>query len=109
MTAKTQAQIDAETEAAETEAAERWLDQLDTSDPDVELDDARYLRRIRQAAGELEAAERGLRHAVAQAREHGETWGLIGMVLGTSRQAAQQRFKAVDDEVRLASTPPWRG
>ncbi len=99
MKSKTQAQIDA-AEAEETEAAERWLDQLDPNDPNVELDDAGYLRRIRQAADEVAGAEALLRVAVAEARGHGETWGLIGMVLGISRQAAQQRFKDIAPRYR---------
>ncbi|OBF66505.1 hypothetical protein A5753_07160 [Mycobacterium sp. 852002-51971_SCH5477799-a] len=88
--ARLRAEPDAAAEAEETEAAERWLDQLDPAD--VTLDDAQYLRRIREAADELDGAEARLRAAVAEAREHNETWGLIGMVLGVSRQAAQQRF-----------------
>jgi hypothetical protein len=93
MKSKTQSEIDA-AEAAETDAAERWLDELDPDD--VKLDDARYLRDIRNAAKALEDAEYQLRVAVAAARVHGETWGQIGMVLGVSRQAAQQRFKEID-------------
>jgi tellurite resistance protein len=93
MKSKTQAEIDA-AEAAETEAAERWLDGLNPSD--VTLDDAPALRRIRELATELEGAEARLRAAVAEARANGETWSLIGMVLGVSRQAAQQRFGDAD-------------
>ncbi|MGO9927141.1 MAG: helix-turn-helix domain-containing protein, partial [Mycobacterium sp.] len=107
MKAKTQAQIDA-AESEETEAAERWLDQLDPNDPDVQLDDARYLRRIRQAADELRGTEAGLRAAVAEARAHGETWGLIGMVLGISRQAAQQRFKDIAPAINRRLTDDER-
>lgn len=35
--------------------------------------------------------------AVAIARENGETWDQIGVKFGITRQAAQQRFKAVAD------------
>jgi hypothetical protein len=93
MKSKTQAEINA-ADAAETEAAERWLDGLNPSD--VALDDAPDLRRIRELAAELEGAEARLRSAVADARANGETWGMIGMVLGVSRQAAQQRFGDAD-------------
>jgi len=54
------------------------------------------LRRIRELAAELEGAEARLRSAVAEARAHGETWGMIGTILGVSRQAAQQRFGDAD-------------
>jgi hypothetical protein len=64
----------------------------------VKVRDGRYLRHIREAADAVEAAEARLREAVAEARAHGDTWGVIGMVLGTSRQAAQQRFKDVDKD-----------
>jgi hypothetical protein len=37
-------------------------------------------------------AEEGLAMTVARARESGHTWAEIGQVLGTSRQAAFQRF-----------------
>ena len=37
-----------------------------------------------------------LRRAVAEARTNGESWGTIGMILGVTRQAAQQRFRDVE-------------
>ena len=37
-------------------------------------------------------AEEDLRDAVARARRAGQPWSAVGAVLGTSRQAAQQRF-----------------
>lgn len=59
------------------------------------------------AAGRLEAiglaraivrgAEEGLALTVRQAREAGHTWAEIGRVLGTSRQAAFQRFGRPED------------
>jgi multidrug resistance efflux pump len=82
-------------EEAETAAAEQWLADLDPDDPSVRVRDARYLRHIREAADALENADARLRQAVAEARANGDSWGAIGMVLGTSRQAAQQRFKNV--------------
>ena len=36
--------------------------------------------------------ERELRREVKHARDMGETWTAIGITLGVSRQAAQQRF-----------------
>lgn len=76
----------------ETTAAEQWLDQLDPADPAVKVRDGRYLRDVHKAAEAADDAAAGLRHAVAQARAHGETWGTIAMVLGVTRQGAQQRF-----------------
>lgn len=84
------------TEADEATATERWLDELDPTDPAVKVRDGRYLRHIGEAAAAAETADAQLREAVAEARAHGETWGLIGMVLGITRQAAQQRFKDAD-------------
>lgn len=83
------------TRTDETSAAEQWLDQLDPADPSVKVRDGRYLRHVREAADAEEAATADLRRAVAQARANGESWGTIGMVLGVSRQAAQQRFREV--------------
>jgi hypothetical protein len=39
------------------------------------------------ANGQVELAD-----AVAEAREHGHTWTQIAAMLGTSRQAAQERY-----------------
>lgn len=47
---------------------------------------------IAQAASIERAAEVILRGYVAQAREHDITWQQIAEALGTTRQAAQQRF-----------------
>ena len=71
---------------------EEWLDQLDPNDPTVEVRDGKYLRRITEAMAAVSDADAELRKAVAEARANGESWGLIGMVLGVSKQAAQQRF-----------------
>jgi hypothetical protein len=81
---------------AETAAAEQWLADLEPANPSVRVRDGRNLRHIREAADALEKAEDQLYKAVAEARANGDSWGAIGMVLGTSRQAAQQRFKNID-------------
>lgn len=77
---------------AETEAAERWLDQLDPAA--VEARDATHVRAVIDAAQNVAAAEQGLRQAVADARAAGDSWTVIGAALGTTRQAAQMRFRA---------------
>jgi hypothetical protein len=59
----------------------------------VEPADAqRDFRRIIEARKGLDAAERELRDAVAAARDAGDSWTVIGAALGTSKQAASQRF-----------------
>lgn len=50
------------------------------------------LASVAAARAELERSEQALRDAVEEARERGHTWQEIGDVLGTTRQAAFQRF-----------------
>jgi hypothetical protein len=72
--------------------AERWLDSLDpaaVASPDA---DGTYLRRIGAAVSAVAASQVGLADSVSAAREHGHTWTQIATVLGTSRQAAQERY-----------------
>lgn len=64
---------------------------LDSVGPE-DLRDASGFRRIIQARKDLEAAERELRDAVAAARAAGDTWTVIGAAMGTTKQAAFQRF-----------------
>ncbi len=56
------------------------------------LRDASHFRRIIEAKNDLEGAERQLRDAVAAARAAGDSWTVIGAAMGTSKQAAFQRF-----------------
>lgn len=56
------------------------------------LRDASHFRRIIEAKKGLEAADRELRDAVAAARAAGDSWTVIGAAMGTSKQAAFQRF-----------------
>jgi len=72
--------------------AERWLDSLDPkaiASPDA---DASRLRRIGAAVRANASSQVELAAAVAAAREHGHTWTQIATMLGTSRQAAQERY-----------------
>ena len=50
------------------------------------------LEAVAFAAGAAGAVEEGMRAVVQRAREAGHTWEEIGQVLGTTRQAAFQRF-----------------
>ena len=57
----------------------------DERDPDA-------ARALRQAVVSRSDAERSIRDAVAQAREAGMSWALIGSLIGTSGEAARQRY-----------------
>lgn len=72
--------------------AERWLDDLDPDDPNTDVSDPADLRAIGQALSRVATAENELADAVHTARAQGRGWGLIGMALGISRQAARQRY-----------------
>jgi hypothetical protein len=67
---------------------ERWLDELDPA----AMKDATPLRRIMDSNEAIATANQGLHDAVATARAAGFSWGTIGMALGITKQAAQQRF-----------------
>jgi dihydroxyacetone kinase len=77
---------------AEAAAAEKWLDQLDPAT--VKPRDASRVRAIIAASEALAAAEENLRQAVAEARAAGDTWTVIGAALGTTKQAAHERFRS---------------
>ncbi|HET9876344.1 MAG TPA: hypothetical protein VFQ37_11340 [Mycobacterium sp.] len=72
------------------QALEDWLDSVEPDAADAR--DASHIRRIIAAAEAVESAEVELHAAVAAARAAGDTWDAIGVALGTSRQAAYQRF-----------------
>jgi hypothetical protein len=57
-------------------------------------------RRLREAAGELEAAQ------VQAARKAGATWIEIGACYGLTKQGAQQRFRAARNQEKQAAAPP---
>ena len=68
-------------------------DMLDDVDPaTVPSRDATHFRRIIAARDGLARAERELADAVHAARDAGDSWLSIGMALGVTKQAAQQRF-----------------
>ncbi len=74
------------------EEAERWLDSLDPADLARPEADATCLRRIGSAVRATATSQAELADAVADARQHGHTWTQIATMLGTSRQAAQERY-----------------
>ena len=55
-------------------------------------DDAGALRRLRTAFRNRADAERQLAEAVAVARAEGHSWASIGAMVGTSGEAARQRY-----------------
>ncbi len=58
----------------------------------VPLSDPGALLAVIAARDACRRAELALRHAVSSARATGHPWSAVGAVLGTTRQAAQQRF-----------------
>lgn len=74
------------------DAAERWLASLDPTAIAAPDGDPRRLRRIGEAMRAVARGEAELADAVADARQHGDTWTQIAAMLGTSRQAARERF-----------------
>jgi hypothetical protein len=57
-----------------------------------EIEDAASLRALRQATLKRTRAEAELADAVALARAEGHSWQAIGAMLGTSGEAARQRY-----------------
>lgn len=54
--------------------------------------DARSLRDVREAFEDLVAAQKRLTGRISVARAEGQSWALIGMMVGTSGEAARQRY-----------------
>jgi hypothetical protein len=54
--------------------------------------DARALRDIAHGFSHVAEAERELADAVSVARAEGHSWSAIGAILGTSGEAARQRY-----------------
>lgn len=72
--------------------AERWLDSLDPAAIALPAADTSRLRRMAAAVRAVATSQAELADAVADAREHGHTWTQIAAMLGTTRQAAQERY-----------------
>lgn len=54
--------------------------------------DPQVFTELREAVLSRSAAERTIMDAVEHAREHGYTWASIGSLIGTSGEAARQRY-----------------
>ena len=59
--------------------------------------DATAFRRIVAAVEAVRHADVELTAAVREARKRGDSWTAIAVALGTTRQAAQQRFGKLTD------------
>jgi hypothetical protein len=54
--------------------------------------DVAVFAALRDAAISRSAAERSIKTSVDEARAHGYSWAFIGSLLGTSGEAARQRY-----------------
>ena len=72
--------------------AEQLADWFESDDFDPKLHDAEALRELIAAAEDRSAAEARVDQAVVASRADGVPWGLIGMALGTTGEAARQRY-----------------
>jgi hypothetical protein len=77
---------------AELDRTRSRLEQFDHDTPSP--------RDIALADGLTRQAERVLWAAVRAQRFLGESWRAIGEALGISRQAAHERFRSVDDDLK---------
>lgn len=75
------------------EQAEELAKRFENFHPDpADRARARSLAAVHRAALARAAAEAELADAVAKARDEGHSWGALGAVLGTSGEAARQRY-----------------
>lgn len=73
--------------------ADQFSDRFETHDPDPsEIRDARALRAVQAAFIARAETEATLAEAVSRARAEGHSWAAVGAMLGTSGEAARQRY-----------------
>ena len=78
--------------------ADELAARFEHAEPD-DLRDATALRVVREAFLARAETERTLRDAVVRARHDGHSWSSIGAMVGTSGEAARQRYgQAVNAE-----------
>ena len=73
------------------EHADELAARFERADPE-DLRDATALSAVRDAFLARAESERALRDAVVQARHDGHSWAAIGAMVGTSGEAARQRY-----------------
>lgn len=71
--------------------ADELAARFEHGEPD-DLRDATALRVVREAFLARAETERTLRDAVVRARHDGHSWSSIGAMVGTSGEAARQRY-----------------
>lgn len=67
-----------------------WLNSLDIDKS--EMRDGSHLAKIGAALSAVEEADKNLERVIAEARAAGDSWSSIGIVLGTSKQAAHRKY-----------------
>lgn len=72
------------------ELAARFEDHVPDAD---NVQDASALRKLRNAFLARAEAEQRVTDAVRRARGHGHSWAAIGAMVGTSGEAARQRYR----------------
>lgn len=73
--------------------ADKLAKRFEEQEPDTNrIRDAVSLRNVRKAFQRRATTERELLNAVYAARGDGQSWAAIGARLGTSREAARQRY-----------------
>ncbi|HEY7824710.1 MAG TPA: hypothetical protein VIG24_17855 [Acidimicrobiia bacterium] len=73
--------------------AEELASRFEDHEPDPnDIRDASALRELRQAFLARAEAERRVTEAVAEARADGHSWASIGAMIGTSGEAARQKY-----------------
>ena len=78
-------------------AFEKWADEVDPAD--LKFIDSSSLKLVEKLADQRDWLETELAQAVVSAREDGWSWAMIRIMLGVSRQAAQQRYGAAAAEL----------
>ena len=68
--------------------------------------DAQVFAALRDAALSRSNAEQAISAAVGDARQHGYSWAFIGSVLGTSGEAARQRYGTKQEVWRRSAQEP---
>ena len=81
-------------------ALEKWAEEVDPDD--MKWVDTTLLKSVSRLADQRDETEKELAQAVAAARQGGWSWGHIGLMLGVSRQAAQQKYGAKVTELAQA-------
>ena len=75
------------------EQADQLADRFEHHNPKTDnIKDAAALRALRKAFRNRADADRRLADAVSAARTQGHSWATIGSMIGTSGEAARQRY-----------------